>query len=96
MKIQRRIHYAHHDIEAYDTSGQAPAAHEVHHLQLVTFVKLRLAPLRAWNDIAIQFDGDAIAFQSQLLDEIRNRCRGDFFILTVNLYFHLRGQKQDS
>ena len=73
MKIQRWIRCAHHDIEGYDTSVQATAAHKVHHLQLVTFMKLRLAPFRAWNDVAIQLNSDAIAFQSQLLDEFRNR-----------------------
>jgi len=65
------------------------AAHEVDDLQLVAFGKVGLIPLLAWNDVAIQFNGDPVALHAQPLNQ---QSEGERTIeltgLAIDLQFH--------
>ena len=48
-------------------------ADEVHDLQAVAIAEFGLSPLGARDDLAIEFDSDAIALHAKLLDQLGKR-----------------------
>lgn len=52
-------------------------ADEVNNFHLIAIVKDCFGPLGTGDDLAIQFDGDAIAFHAELLDELGE---GELFV----------------
>lgn len=49
--------------------GLGATADEVDDLETIAVVQLRSCPPVAGNDVAVQFNGDAIAFHAQVLDQ---------------------------
>jgi hypothetical protein len=66
------------------------ATDKVYDFQPVPFPKLRLRPLLARDDVAIEFDGDAILLHAQLLYQGGKRQRkGEIAGFAINLQRHL-------
>jgi hypothetical protein len=72
------------------------AADEVDNLQLVVGVERGGGPLAAGNYVPVVFDGDAIAFELEMLDEVLKRCRwgecGKFAGLAIEQQSQLEGK----
>src|SRR6185312_16121085 len=64
--------------------GHSPA-HEMHNLQPIAFLQLRLCPAVARSNVAIEFYGNAICLELQLLYQLRQGCTGGtIFRLSVD------------
>ncbi len=64
------------------------AAHEVNDFQLVAVLECCGFPVGARDDVAIEFDGDAIAFHLQFGNELGDVGGGDLALFAVNSELH--------
>ncbi len=81
--------------DARSRAGETPAlrtaADEVDDFEAVAFVQLSFRPAIARDDVAVEFDSDAIGFHAELLDEVCDRERGanvEGFWLAVDVDVH--------
>ena len=62
---------------------------EMHDLELITFVELKLSPTVARGDLAVQFDCNAIRLHPQTLDEAGESNRSiELLDVPIDLDFH--------
>ena len=66
------------------------ATDEVHDLQAIAFAQQLFAPRASGSNLPVQFDGDAIGFQAETVDEMGERKPfGTLFGLAVHDHGHI-------
>ena len=78
---------AEHNLHPDDTKQKLAAADEVDDLDAVAFRESGGGPVGSSDDVAVEFDGEALGRERQLFDEGEQGCPlGQLLRLTVQLY----------
>src|ERR1022692_1427704 len=70
---EKTIRFAGSKLETRNWKLLLAPADKVHNLQTIAVLESCLWPLRAGDDLAIEFNGDAVALHSELLDQFCQR-----------------------